>query len=122
MPWSEKLRLWGYPKAEELGSALEAIGLDPTEYRNPDELRRELSYLVKRGFLPQRYVDAAVEFMEWKPPAWLSSLGIIFAGLGVMAAGAWLFPERWKPVPIALGVGISGYGVYDFLRKVGAIS
>ena len=74
MEWTTVLQVWGYPKASELAPVLEEIELDPSAYRYPWELAKDLRGLIKpkqrliyvRGeWRPLEWYDPIVDFFKW---------------------------------------------------------
>jgi len=94
MNWYAKLEAWGYPRASELAPILEELELNPEAY-GWDPITNFLNWLLE----------------QIKP--YLVDVGLI--GLGAiitLLAGGWYR---------AIGLIPMGYGIYDIMKRVGAI-
>lgn len=129
MRWIDVLTVWNYPNPTELAPILEELGLDPTKYRYPWELARDLRELIdsKRKMIyvrgewrPLAWYDPIIDFFKW---LWeqlqkLLSPYIKYIVLILMGGAITWIASGWYKV---LGIIPIAVAVYLLLREFGVI-
>lgn len=119
MSWVSLLESWGYPRAVELASTLNQLGLQPDRYSTPRELGETLILYVRRGLIPAEFFDPfgpVKDFLKW---LW-DQVAPYAVGVGLLGLGAfitWIMPGDYK----LMSFPPIGGGLYLLLHQGGVV-
>lgn len=131
--WYDLLTVWGYPDPASLSNALDYMGLDPSKYRSPFELARDLRQIVDernqvvyvRGEavpfdLIGDIINAIVNFFKWIWEQFWNILSPYAIDIALIVLGSLItwFASGWYK---ALGAIPIIAATYDLLRKAGLV-